>query len=137
VARCRSDQSISTAPEWSLTLQSEYSHLVSDRVDGFIRGLFTYYRENPNNNTNIAIGNYGLLTLYAGIRSHDNAWEVSFFARNLTDTQKIVSYGDVPSATSINFGPLGTATVPVNYRTVSDTPRREFSLNVRYAFGSR
>lgn len=137
VARCRSNQSISTSPKWSLTLQSEYSHSINDRFDGFIRGLFTYYPDNPNNNQNIVIGDYGLLNLYAGIRAPNNAWEISLFAKNLTNTQQVVSYGDIPPSTSLNFGAFGSVSVPVNYRTVGYTPRREFGLNVRYAFGSR
>lgn len=137
VARCKSSQSISSAPKWSLTLQSEYSHPISDRVDGFIRGLFTYNPENPNNNRNIVIEDYGMLNLYTGIRSPDNAWEVSLFAKNLTNTQKIVSYGDTPPNTVVNLGGPSSVSIPVNYRTVAYTARREFGLNVRYAFGSR
>jgi iron complex outermembrane recepter protein len=137
VARCKSDRSISTQPEWSLTLQSEYLHPFSNRVDGFVRGLFTYYPDNPNDNNNIVIGDYGLLNLYAGIRSHDNAWEVSLFAKNLTNTSQALSFGDVPPPTSVNLGPLGVYDIPVNYRSVTYVQRREFGLNVRFTFGSR
>lgn len=137
VARCSSDQSISSAPEWSLTLQSEYSHPISNRADGFIRGLFTYNPENPNNNRNIVVEEYGILNMYAGIQSPDGDWEISLFAKNLTNTNSIVSYGDIPPNTVINLGGPTSASIPINYRTVAYTARREFGVNLRYAFGSR
>jgi iron complex outermembrane receptor protein len=128
VARCISNRSVSTAPRWSLTLQSEYSHPVSDHVDGFVRGLFSYYPNNPYASESVTIGSYGLLNVYAGIRSPDNAWEVSVFAKNASNTSQLLSQSNlVPPVSG----------VPINYRAVNYTARREIGLNVRYAFGSR
>ncbi|TCM20737.1 iron complex outermembrane receptor protein [Novosphingobium sp. PhB165] len=128
VARCKSNQSISTAPRWTLSVQSEYSHPVSNSVDGFIRGLFNYYPENPYRNEGVVIDNYSLLNVYAGIRSPDNAWEISLYSKNALNTSQVLSRGQVAPV----FG-----FIPVNYRPISYTPRREFGLNVRYSFGSR
>jgi iron complex outermembrane receptor protein len=129
VARCVSNAAASTAPRWTLSLQSEYARPVSAHVDGFIRGLFTYYPKNPNRSQGITIDSYGILNLFAGIRSPDNAWEVSLFAKNATKTSKLLSQGLVPSPNPY-FGQAG-------YLAVDFTPRRQIGLNVRYAFGSR
>lgn len=129
VARCLSNESVTTAPRWTLSLQSEYARPISGSVDGFIRGLFTYYPDNPNRSQDIAIDNYDVLNLFAGIRSPDNEWEVTLFAKNATNTSQILSRGLEPSPNAY-FGAAG-------YRNVSYTPRREVGLNVRYAFGSR
>lgn len=136
IARCRSSESISRTPNWNLTLQSEYSAPISSATDGFIRGSWVYYPDNPNASQRVIISNYSLLNLYAGIRSQDNAWEVSLFANNLLNTQQILSI--TPTAPSSsgspgNFFPQGA----VGYQSIGYTPRREFGLNVRYAFGSR
>lgn len=136
VARCASNQSISTAPPWSLTLQSEYAAPISGKVDGFVRGLFTYYAKNSQNNRTLVLNDYGLLNVYAGIRSPNSDWEVSLFAKNLTNTVSLTSASDLLPYT-VNFGGGNVASIPVNYRSVTTTPRREFGLNVRYVFGSR
>lgn len=136
IARCRSSESISRTPNWNLTLQSEYNAPITSGTEGFIRGNWVYYPDNPNATQRAVIGNYSLLNLYAGIRSPDNAWEVSLFANNLLNAQQILSI--TPTAPSSSgspgsFFPQGT----VGYQQIGYTPRQEFGLNVRYAFGSR
>lgn len=136
IARCRSNESISRTPNWNLTLQSEYNAPISPTVEGFVRGNWVYYPDNPNASQLVTISNYSLLNLYAGIRSPDNAWEVSLFANNLLNAQQILSITPtLPSSSGSprNFFPQGD----VGYQSISYTPRREFGLNVRYAFGSR
>lgn len=128
VARCVSDDAINTAPPWSLSLQSEYVQALSDRIDGFVRGLFTYYPDNPNRSQDITIDSYGILNLYAGLRDADGRWQVTVFAKNATDTGQLLSQGLEPSQNPY-FGAGG-------YRNVTYTPPREFGINVRYALGS-
>lgn len=134
VARCLSNQSITSTPTWSLSLQSEYSHSLSDKADGFLRGNFNYYPDNANVNrsSGIIVSDYSVLDLYTGIRSPKGDWEVALFAKNLLNTRQVLSQSLDPAAVTIG----GTA-VPVGYRSVSYTARREFGLNVRYSFGSR
>src|SRR5690606_21597201 len=43
VARCQGSPSISRSPRWNLSLRSEYAQPVTDRMDAFLRGQFTYY----------------------------------------------------------------------------------------------
>lgn len=136
IARCRSSESISRTPNWNLTLQSEYSAPINSGAEGFIRGNWVYYPDNPNATQKAVISNYSLLNLYAGIRSPDNAWEVSLFANNLLNAQQILSItptAPTSSGSPGNFFPQGA----VGYQSIAYTPRREFGLNVRYAFGSR
>jgi iron complex outermembrane receptor protein len=129
VARCLSNGAVSTAPRWTLSAQSEYARPVSPHADVFLRGLLTYYPENPYRSEGTVIDNYGMLNVYAGIRSPDGGWAVSVFAKNATGTSKLLSRGLEPAANPY-FGTAG-------YRTITYTPRREVGLNVRYAFGSR
>lgn len=129
VARCQVNDSISQTPRWNLSLQSEYAHPISDHVDGFLRGQFTYYPKNPFKSPDIVIDNYGLLNLFLGVRSPDRDWEINVFAKNITKTTKITDYtlNTVPNQF---YGDPG-------YSSVQLTPRREFGVNVRVAFGSR
>lgn len=136
VARCRSNESISRTPRWNLTVQSEYNAPISDQMDGFVRGNFVYYPDNPNSSQGFVIDKYSLLNMFAGIRSPDNGWEVSLFANNLLNTQQILSINPVAPVSSGNVAGVFGAPA-AGYQQISYTPRREFGLLVRYAFGSR
>jgi iron complex outermembrane receptor protein len=136
VARCRSSEAISRTPRWNLTAQSEYAAPISQVIDGFIRGSFVYYPDNPNSSQGFVIDKYNLLNLFAGIRSPDNAWEVSLFANNVLNTRQVLSINPVAPVSS--GGVAGVFGAPASgYQQVSYTPRREFGLLLRYAFGSR
>jgi iron complex outermembrane receptor protein len=136
VARCRSNASISRSPRWNLSVQSEFTQPLSDRVDGFLRGNFVYYPDNPNSSEGVVIDKYSLLNAFAGIRSPDGEWEVSLFANNLLNTKQVLSINPVVPVSSGNVaGVFGRPAA--GYQQIAYTPRREFGLQVRYAFGSR
>jgi iron complex outermembrane receptor protein len=133
VALCRSSGSVSQNPYWNATLSTEYVQPIRNGVDGFIRGLFTYYPQNTRQDVNFVVNNYSLLNVYAGLRSEDGAWELSLFAKNAFKTQETLSRDfaaqDVLGLSS-QFGSSG-------YFATTTTPRREVGVNLRYAFGSR
>lgn len=136
VARCQSSESISRTPRWNLTLQSEYAAPINDKVDGFVRGNFVYYPDNPNASQGYVIDKYSLLNMYAGVRDPENGWEVSLFANNLLNTRQILSINPVAPVSS--GGVAGIFNRPASgYQQIGYTPRREVGVMVRYAFGSR
>jgi iron complex outermembrane receptor protein len=136
VARCQSNAAISRSPRWNVTAQSEYSAPLTGKVDGFIRGNFVYYPDNPNASEAVVIDKYALLNMYLGIRDPDGAWELTAFANNLLNEQQILSFNSVAQVSSA--GVAGVFGRPASgYNQVSMTPRREFGLLLRYAFGSR
>lgn len=139
VGACAVNDRLSFAPDWSGTLQAEYTLPVTATMDVFGRGLYTYYTDNvqdPNNSYD-NVDAYGLLNLYAGIRSNDGVWEVSLFARNLTDTAEVLNRGNSAAATPYTTTTGVGTSLAGPYMTASFTPPREIGLNVRYAFGSR
>jgi iron complex outermembrane receptor protein len=105
--------STSHQPLWSLTAQSEYVHPVRDNLDGFLRGLLNYYPENKRVEPDLTVPSYAPVNVYAGLRAHDGAWEISLFARNVSNT---------------DISPLdaGAPLAP-----------REVGINLHYAWGSR
>ena len=131
--------SVSRLPLWNATFQSEYTQPVTDRMDGFLRLLATYYPENKNRaEPNFTVPNYSLVNLYLGLRSHDGAWEASLFARNAFNAQRAT---DVSGAETNLTSSLATAFPglihPTGYFQTTLTPRREVGVNVHYAWGSR
>lgn len=145
VAMCRVNDRLSVAPDWSATLTPEYSLPISSGMDAFVRGLFTYTPKNERdpNNSYDEVNAYGLLNLYAGVRSDDDAWEVALVAKNVTNTGEVLELGGSATATSYQrlLPPTFTTTegssLASPYMTARYTPPREIGLNVRYAFGSR
>jgi iron complex outermembrane receptor protein len=133
----------SRLPYWNATLTSEYDHEVTDGVDGFVRGLFTYYPENQNRaEANFTVPSYGLLNLYAGVRSRDGAWEVSLFAKNALYNKTLLDRSPVAQSldnvlTTPTIGFAGAFPSSSGYFGTQVTPRREVGVNVRYAWGSR
>lgn len=133
VATCKSNGSVSRDPKWTGTLQSEYWRPIGP-VEGYVRGLLSYYPKNDRRNVSYTVPDYGLLNVFAGVRSADGAWDVNLFARNLTktnvETSRDPDYTTAAGGIATFFGPSG-------YRWVTYTPPREVGVSVRYAFGVR
>jgi iron complex outermembrane receptor protein len=132
---CKSNGSVSLAPPWSATIQSEYSMPIMDGVDAFVRGLYTFYASNPNGSISYTAPAYGIMNLYAGVRSPDGQWSATGFLKNAFDTQKLLSVG--PSlvgqgqSSSVDTGYFGSTP-----GSPMVTPRLEFGVTLTYAFGS-
>jgi iron complex outermembrane receptor protein len=135
---CRVNQRANDAPVFSGNVQAEYRMDISDRTQGFLRGLFTYYGNSQGDPLNLYDGvkGYGLLDVFVGLRDPGGVWEVQAFAKNLTNTYRTLSRS-APITTSVGFTDGTSANAFTNYRAVSSTAPREFGLNVRYSFGSR
>ena len=128
---------VARTPLWNISLQTEYVHRLADGVDGFLRGLATYYPKNNRVEPSFTVADYSLVNLYAGLRSRDGAWELSVFARNAFGTTELLDRG-TQFETVGALSPLFTT--PRNagdYVTAQITPRREVGVNLRYAWGSR
>ncbi|MCJ8159672.1 TonB-dependent receptor [Sphingomonas sp. LaA6.9] len=151
LAACQVNQRASFLPPFSATLQSEYNLAISNKMDGFVRGLFSYYGSSQGDPTNDFddVGDYGLLNLYTGVRDPDGAWELTLFAKNVFNTTKVLtrttplftSYQQLPGAI-INGVPTITgrpsaATTTSSYTGITTTPPQEFGINFRFFFGSR
>lgn len=133
VATCKSNQAVSREPKWNGTLQSEYWRPVGS-MEAYVRGLLSYSPENTRRNLSYTVPDYGLLNVFAGLRSADGAWDINLFARNLTKTDVQTSrdpdYTTPGGGITATFGQTG-------YRWVTYTPPREVGVSVRYAFGIR
>ncbi len=134
---CPSHASTSVAPNFNFAAQSEYDAPIpaASGVEGFVRGLYTFYGRNPHASQFYVAPSYGLVNLYLGLRSDNGAWEAALFAKNLLNAKKVLALG-YPAIDGLNglFGPSGYSQVPY---TAMITPRQEFGLTVTYSLGSR
>ena len=133
---CNVNQASSVAPRWSGTFQGEYNRNLTDAISGYVRALVSWKGAtagDPNNTVDF-VKAYALLNLYAGVRLEDTGVDVSVYAKNLTNTRRILSRSGTPLTTSIN---LRTANAGNGYYETTMTEPREFGISLRYAFGSR
>ena len=131
----------SRSPKWNATIQGEYSRPVSNSTSAFLRGLFTYNPQNRNRaEPNFTVDSYGMLNLFAGLRSDDGAWEVSLFARNAFNARRMLDRSPVAYNVNTSLGQSFPSLMPASgsgYYATTMTPRRQAGINLRYAFGSR
>lgn len=133
---CTSNGSPSSAAKLSGSVQAEYHMPVADFADGYLRTLVSWKGNSQGQTTNPldSVKAYALLNMYAGLRDPDGAWEVSVFAKNLTNTHRVLTRSGTTETTSLTGS--GVSLVSDYYRITTTTPR-EFGVNLRVAFGSR
>ena len=130
--------SASRLPYWNATFQSEYTHPVADNMDGFIRGLATYYPKNKNRaEADFTVDNYTQLNLYAGVRSHDGAWEASVFVRNALNVTRATDISTQQAGLGQSLTSFPALNRQSGYFETTTTNPREVGVNVHYAWGSR
>jgi hypothetical protein len=104
---------------------------VTSGVDGFIRVLVAYQPKNPNTSQTTVVLAYALADLFIGVRDPNRRWDLALYGKNIADTRKVLGIGQINP-------PAGLRTVfgDTDCSTLSFTPRREFGVILRYAFGS-
>lgn len=145
IAGCTVTQRSSLQAPFSASLQSEYRMDLTSSLQGYLRGLFTYYGTSQGDPTYSFddVKSYGLLNLYAGIRgSGQHSWEVGFFAKNVFNTTKVLTR-TTPLSTAFRELQPPTFRVPTaavftsTYTGITTTPPQEFGITLRWSFGSR
>jgi iron complex outermembrane receptor protein len=131
---CRSSTSTSTFPRWNFNIQSQYDQPINSNLNAFIRGLLYYYPSNPFSSPPYVVPAYATLDLYLGLRNPGSQWEASLYGKNLTNDQTVTSLGFSDAVSGSLAALAGTSS---GYYTTAHTPRREYGLTFRYAFGSR
>lgn len=78
------------------------------------------------------------MNLYAGVRADDGSWEVLGYAKNLFNTQRVLTRESTPYSVAYSVtSPSGSGLAVSNYRGITTTEPREFGITARFAFGSR
>jgi iron complex outermembrane recepter protein len=143
LAVCSVNYRAGVAPPFSATITSEFTQPVSASADAYLRGLFTFNGDALNDPANAIdeVKAYGILNLYAGLRSPNGDWEIGLYGKNITDVGRVLTTPASPQ--TVPFQVVGqTGVVGSNgvttYRAVQlYTAPREFGLNFTWRFGSR
>jgi iron complex outermembrane receptor protein len=142
LAACRLTQRSSLGSPWSGNVRAEYNQPIAAGAQGFIRALFSWNggSEGDPANSFDNHGAYGLLNLYLGVRDPAGAWEVQFFGKNIANDRTVLTVDNGPLQTSyrqISATGAASAIATSPYTQITMVPRREFGVNLRFAFGSR
>jgi iron complex outermembrane receptor protein len=102
------------APRWATSLAVEYirpaGQLWAYGVNGYIGGQYSYRSSvftGINDSIYARVPGYSLLDLRAGLRADDETWDLSFWARNATDTFYYGTIGPAPLNSGLVAGTLG------------------------------
>ena len=133
---CAASGPASYAPPFTATFQGEYNHNIKDDMVGYLRGQLAVYgatQLNPDVPLNKQ-DSYALLNTYIGVRDPGGMWDLSFFVKNLTNSQTVLASasGNTQSVSGFFFAPAGQP-----YTQIAYTPPRQFGVNLRVAFGAR
>ncbi len=115
------------APRWSVSLDAEYVRpmwqVMADAVNGYIGGQYDFrssFFTNINDSLYARVPAYGVLNLRVGVRADDEGWDLSVWARNVTDKFYYAGVGAVPFNSGVYAGS------PAAPRTLGGTLRVKF-----------
>jgi iron complex outermembrane receptor protein len=138
VSYCTTDGKMAEAAPFNITLSSEY-RFGGGRFEPFVRGLFTY---SPGFDSDVIAYHYDdmpLMNLFAGLRAPGGAWELTLFARNLFDVERIrglsaQTYQRQTSVLNPDFSLGAGPAFDSGYKTVGLNPPREIGVTLRASF---
>lgn len=125
VSRCRSNGRIAENPDFSLSVLTSFTQPIGS-LSAFVNASFSWRPEF----TSQTIAGYRydsqeLLNLIAGVRTADERWEVSLWAKNLFDQTRITRFSD-SNALQGDFDS--------GYRLAATTLPRELGLTVKFNY---
>jgi iron complex outermembrane receptor protein len=136
---CKVNLDASTSAPFSATATISYNHSISEKLEGYVRGLAIFNGKSKANAINEFddVDANTHVNFYAGIRAADGSWEIGGFAKNVFNSQQVIGRSSTPITAS--YRSLAAA---INFTTAyrgltSYGPEREFGVTVRAAFGSR
>ncbi len=115
------------APRWSVSLDAEYvrplGQLMAYAVNGYVGGQYDYrssFFTSINDSLYARVPGYGVANLRTGVRADDDAWDLSFWIRNVADKFYYAGVGALPFNSGAYAGSPGAP------RTLGGTLRVKF-----------
>lgn len=129
VSYCMSNDRLSETPDFNLTANTEL-RLPMGTVTPFIGALFTYRPGFYSSRVDHTYQDRELLNLFLGVRSNDSKWELTAFARNLLNQQRVTNI-------SLGTSQRNTASgLPFDsgYYLINTTNPREFGATLKFSW---
>jgi iron complex outermembrane receptor protein len=133
---CHSNAGLSHNPPWSATAQSEFTLPVGTRWESYVRGFYTFYAANDHFDPGFTADSYGLMNVYAGVRSGEQGWDVGLYAKNAFNTSTELHHSLSQLAGPANSTAFFGGALSGYYES-GRTLERQVGVSARYEFGSR
>lgn len=130
VSFCQTSRRLSDVPDFTLSANTEY-RFSAGSLEPFVRALFTYRPSVYSEASDFKYPSQQMLNLYVGVRGEEGRWELSAFAKNVFDQNRVTFASPVQNAfqPSTNAGPFFSG-----YRLINATNPREFGLTGTFRF---
>jgi hypothetical protein len=133
VAYCTVNDSLG-APNWFVSANTEYDVAVSERMQGFVRALYTF---TPRNHLGLQAVNEdprNFANIYLGLRGNAG-WEGYFFVKNLFNTVGDTNlFGEQYDAGFRFPNVVNNVDYDTGYRSSEILRPRQFGVTVSYRF---
>jgi iron complex outermembrane receptor protein len=122
------------APNWFVSLNTEYAIPITASLESFLRALYTFTPRNHLGLQDVNQDPRNFANIYAGLRSTDAHWEAFFFIKNLFGTVAYTNiFGEqydagyrLPTVTAVNYD--------TGYTSSSILRPRQFGVSLTYRF---
>ena len=122
------------APTWFVSLNTEYTVDISDRLQGFLRGVYSFTPATHLGLENLNQDPRSVANIYLGAHPPNGRWEADFFVKNLFGT---LGAGNL-FGEQYDAGYLLPSVQPVNYdtgyRSSTILRPRQFGVTLAYRF---
>ena len=122
-------RSLADAPKFTFTTMAEF-RFPTGAVEPFVRGNLNFRPGFKSTISNYEYRDFAKVDLFIGVRSEDRVWEVSAFAKNLLDQNRMKSVSPSTYRTQATDGSY----LDSGYRTGAISAPREFGLSAKYNF---
>lgn len=106
-------------PKHAFTVSGFYEFPISDSVNGFVRGDYSWnsgYQFDNENNPRTEIKSFGILNAGLGIATADGKWEFSIWGKNLTDKLYETGKTDDIGTVLVSYAPPRTYGATVKWK---------------------
>jgi len=124
VSYCLSNGRLAEIPDFAASVNSEVRFPIGN-VTPFVRGLLTHRPGFHSTRTGFDYQSRQILDVYLGVQGENGRWEVTAFAKNVLNQQRITNISDGTA----RVGPYDSG-----YRLINTMNPREFGLTTSFRF---
>ena len=122
------------APNWFVSLNSEYDIALTDHLEGFVRALYSFTPATRLGLLNLGEDPRSIANLYIGTHPTSGKWEANFFVKNLFGAEGSTNlFGEqydsgylLPTIQAVNYD--------TGYHSIAIQRPRQFGVTLAYHF---
>jgi iron complex outermembrane receptor protein len=122
------------APNWFVSLNSEYDVKVTETTQGFLRALYSFTPRNHLGLQDVNQDPRNFANLYLGVRGASGHWETMFFVKNVFGTVGYTNIFGEQYDAGYKLPSITPVDLDTGYASSSILRPRQFGLSLSYRF---